>query len=123
MKKLMVVVAVMLFAAVAMAAEFGPVKYFAARKVTATTSATSVKALMALTAGGNYNCSVLVINPSSTALYVGGADVDATTKGVPVGTAAAHVGQSLKVDGDFNQVFLVVAAATLDVYVLAAGGC
>lgn len=62
-----------------------------------------------------------VWNNSATAVYLGGSDVDTSTKGYPICTTSSCDGASLPVDGKPDVFFCRVASGSTTVKILAGG--
>ena len=103
-----------------------PITAFTARKITVTTTATSVKKLVLAipdttvdSISGRCNVTVLC-GATVTEIDLGGPDLDSTNKFVPICISGVS---SLGVDGTWEQVFLKTTSGTLTAYVTIAGGC
>jgi hypothetical protein len=97
--------------------------------VRATTTATSLQALLG--SGAQTDASGFLCNPTTTVLCVGGAEVDTTTTGsatpgagghcFPVCTSATCAAACVSIQAPLGMTFVRVAAGTLDAFLLYGG--
>lgn len=86
-------------------------------EVSCTTGATRLRPASGLSGFAAFK----VWNNSTTAVYIGGSDVDTSTKGYPICTTSSCDGASIPVDAKPDVFFCRVAVGSVTVKVLAGG--